>query len=380
MSGVLAQVRMARLSLWRRPGYLIALLLCPLVLAFGLLLPREARGTEILVGVSIPEDSPAAAALWERLEEERADTVTYLRTTPEEVREQVAAGRWECGFLLAEDFEDRLAEGRYEDLVTQVVSPASTMALPLREPVSAALLELCWRDIAGGYLARIGLDLPPVGTLEEMIQTEERVAIRAETVGAAAAPLSSADGLPYTDMLTGGVGLWLQAAALLAAGHLRRWLCGGWARLALPRVGLGALLLPRAAVLGLAAWLAGAAALLLTGGDGRTLACLALYQLCLTAVSAALALLPGAERLIAVLLPVTPLACVICCPVLLDAALLVPALYPVSRALPLTHFLLAVQGQTGSAAALAGMTALWGAAAWLLGRQFARHGGTELSS
>lgn len=372
MSGVLAQVQMALLSLWRRPGYLIALLLCPLVLALGLLLPREARGTEILVGISLPEDSPAAAELWERLEEERAGAVTYCRAAPEEVRAQVAAGRWECGFLLAEDFEDRLAEGRYEDLVTQVVSPASTMALPLREPVSAALLELCWQDIAGDCLTRIGLDLPPVGALEDIIPPENRVAVRAETVGADAAPQDTAESLPYADLLTGGVGLWLQAAALLAAGHLRRWLCGGWARLALPRVGLGVLLLPHAAVLGLAAWLAGAAALLLMGGDGRALACLALYQLCLTAASAALALLPGAERLIAVLLPVTPLACVICCPVLLDAALLVPALYPVSRALPLTHFLLAVQGQTGSAAPLAGMTALWGAAAWALGRRFAR--------
>lgn len=372
MSVILAQVQMALLSLWRRPGYLVALLLCPLVLALGLLLPREARGTEILVGISLPEDSPAAAELWERLEEERAGAVTYRRAAPEEVRAQVAAGRWECGFLLAEDFEDRLAEGRYEDLVTQVVSPASTMALPLREPVSAALLELCWQDIAGDCLARIGLDLPPVGALEDIIPPENRVAVRAETVGTDAAPRETAESLPYADLLTGGVGLWLQTAALLAAGHLRRWLCGGWARLALPCVGLGVLLLPRAAVLGLAAWLAGAAALLLTGGDGRALACLALYQLCLTAASAALALLPGAERLIAVLLPVTPLACVICCPVLLDAALLVPALYPVSRALPLTHFLLAVQGQMGSAAMLAGMTALWGAAAWALGRRFAR--------
>ncbi len=372
MSVILAQVQMALLSLWRRPGYLVALLLCPLVLALGLLLPREARGTEILVGISLPEDSPAAAELWERLEEERAGAVTYRRAAPEEVRAQVAAGHWECGFLLAEDFEDRLAGGRYEDLVTQVVSPASTMALPLREPVSAALLELCWQDIAGDCLARIGLDLPPVGALEDIIPPENRVAVRAETVGTDAAPREMTESLPYADLLTGGVGLWLQTTALLAAGHLRRWLRGDWARLALPRVGLGVLLLPRAAVLGLAAWLAGAAALLLTGGDGRALACLALYQLCLTAASAALALLPGAERLIAVLLPVTPLACVICCPVLLDAAMLVPALYPVSRALPLTHFLLAVQGQMGSAAMLAGMTALWGAAAWALGRRFAR--------
>ena len=234
MSVILAQVQMALLSLWRRPGYLVALLLCPLVLALGLLLPREARGTEILVGISLPEDSPAAAELWERLEEERAGAVTYRRAAPEEVRAQVAAGHWECGFLLAEDFEDRLAEGRYEDLVTQVVSPASTMALPLREPVSAALLELCWQDIAGDCLARIGLDLPPVGALEDIIPPENRVAVRAETVGADAAPRDAVESLPYADLEASGSGsrpppCWRRATCGAGCvGTGRGWRCRAW--------------------------------------------------------------------------------------------------------------------------------------------------------
>lgn len=340
MREVWSALELALIQMLRRPGYLIALLLCPAVILLGtLLLPEEGRETEITVGISFEELGETEQELLARLQEGGSDMVTFCLAGKEELTDRVAAGQWECGYLFPAGLDEGLEAGHRKGLITLVCREGMALQMPVTEMVSAALLELAWDEIGEETLSGLGLDHEIGKPLEEALPEEDWVAVRITAVGGSD-DLQKADGANfYRDLLQGIVGLWLFLAALLAGGELAQWLRRPYSRYALPGTGLWPMLLPKWGALTLAALGSGLLSLAGAGGDGKALLGLLLYELTLSALSLALALLPGTEKLLPVLLPVVPLLSVAASPLLVDVSRYLPALGPVSACLPLTGYL-----------------------------------------
>ena len=354
----------ALLRMLRRPGYLIALILCPLmILGCRYLLPKEQQSAQIAVGVAFQEDSPTARALMALLEEEKAGEVVFYPAEEEEMRANVSTGRWECGYLFPDDLEQRLETGEWQNLVTLVVSEHSAVYQPVTEMVSAALLELYWGEIAEGYLDGLGLDVSIDQTLEQALPEENWVAIQVIALDGADGTEQPAGGLDYGSLLPGVVGLWLFMAALLAGGELFRWRQEPYVQYALSGTGLWTLLLPECAVMSLTALLSGLVSLLLAGRDSRAIAGLVLYQMVLTLLSLVLALFSLTGQALPVVLPIMPLLSLAVSPLLVDVSRYLPVMEPVSRCLVLTGYLRLVRGEgagllLGQGAVLAGLLLL----------------------
>lgn len=333
-------VETALVQMLRRPGYLMALVLCPVIIFVGsLLLPAEDGKTEITAGVAFEAADETAEKLFDLLEEESGEMITFCLAEEEEVKQRVAAGQWECGYLFSSGLEEGLISGDRSGLVTLVCTEGTMLQMPVTEMVSAALLELVWDEIGEEQLSGLGLYQEINEPLKAVLPEEDWVAIQITAVGGSEGQQEpSPDGF-YESLLSGIIGLWLFVAALLAGGELAEWLKRPYTRYALPGTGLWPMLLPKCVVLSLTAFVSGLASLLAAGGDRQAFLALGLYELTLTVLSLAIALLPGIEKLLPVLLPVMPLLSVVASPLLVDVSRFLPALRPVSACLPLTGYL-----------------------------------------
>ena len=145
---------LARLS--RRAGLLLVLL--PLtILTGGLLFPADRDDQPLEAGVCLPEHSPGAQALFQALSETDPTFVIFHEASEETLRNEVAAGRWECGFILHEDFETRYPEQYPGKLATVVRSRSGTLSPLLGEAFSAALYHVRAPYLAADYAAENGL-------------------------------------------------------------------------------------------------------------------------------------------------------------------------------------------------------------------------------
>ena len=352
----------------RRRGLLPGLLLFPAaVLLWGLLLPPDTLAQPIEVGLSPPQQpSRIAQALCEELLADSQGYVRFVSSDPDTARMRVAAGVWDCAFLLSEDFDAALARGNPP--IQAVLSQSSVLSGPAQEAVAAALLRVYSADLAGEYLAGSGL-MPDAqaaaAQVAEMLHNDSPMTVIRVGGDTQAAPtLAQSTAAP---LLRGLAGLLLLSNALLTGGAVRRFRRTGWYLRARSVAGSARLMagfvLPRALLPLCACALALAAGrLLLPGLDnlGRELACLALFQAALIPLSLLLSRLPGVDTLTGVCLPYVIIACLLLCPVLFDAGRLVPGLYPLTRALPLTWYLTAAGGSP--LLLTAGCAALWGAA------------------
>ena len=330
----------ALVQMLRRPGYLIGLLLCPVIIFAGsLLLPEEGGQAEITVGVAFEVSDETSEELFALLEEESGEMISFRLAEEGEVKQRVAAGQWECGYLFSANLKEGLISGDRSGLITLVCTEGTMLQMPVTEMVSAALLELVWDEIGEEQLSGLGLGQQIDQPLKAVLPEEDWVAIRIAAVGGSEEQQGPSADAFYESLLSGITGLWLFVAALLAGGELAEWLKRSYTRYALPGTGLWPMLLPKCMVLSLTAFLSGAASLLAAGGDGQSFSALVLYELTLTALSLALALLPGIDKLLPVLLPVMPLLAVVASPLLVDVSRFLPALRPVSACLPLTGYL-----------------------------------------
>lgn len=79
-------------------------------------------------GSDLPEHSPGAQALFRALSETDPAFVVFHEASEETIRSEVAAGRWECGFILHEDFETRYPAQYPGKLATMVRSRGGTLS------------------------------------------------------------------------------------------------------------------------------------------------------------------------------------------------------------------------------------------------------------
>ena len=334
------------------------------LLAAGLLaIARLSAGgaEQAVVGLVLPAAPSPEAELAAALLTSLDAPLPFRLSTETEAREAVAAGRWDCAFLLGEDLRARRP-------VTLLRSGSTLLAGPASEAVSAALLHALSPSIAAGYLSDSGMlgaltEDQAAALLEGRLQNDRPMEV--ELLGSPGSlTLDAASAAPVVRWC---LSVLVLLDLTLCAVRLKRQRQRGWYRRALPLAGAApldlALLLGSALSLLPAAILLPAACALLPGFGAAPseLGLLLLWWLAALPLPLMIERLVRREALIRVALPFLLAACLLLCPALFDAGRLFPALGPLSRLLPPTWYLLAASG--GSRLPLL----LGGAACWALG-------------
>jgi hypothetical protein len=359
----------------RRKGALIRFLLLPLlVLLLGLYLPRDTDSEVILVGVYLPEGSPAADELWEALLG-RMDTQGYaLRfvpaLSPEQLADMVAAGVWECGYLLPRDFRERLREEEHRRMITRIESPATALAPLISEAVSAAILAVSAPDIAMSYLERSGI-LPMLqqsqpgygfseGLLDDLLDDlmqqhfHGTMLLRAEIefllppAGSnSSTGIVGVGSLTLPPLIRGLIAVFLFLFSCLCSLWFIEDCRSGFYRRLSPYLKPGTLYPPYFCAAALFAGLEGFLAILLAGfffpgffaGFSAEALSLLLYLLYLAVLSYFFTSLFRRQEPIAAALPFLLTACLLFCPILIDFSRYIPYTGWLSALLPPTFYL-----------------------------------------
>lgn len=341
----------------RKPGRLLGAILLPLaVLLIGLLLPPDSLNTPLEAGVCLPTDSAYAEPLWERLNASDPSYVIFYPATETEIYEQVAAGKWVCGFVADPEFDTRLTQTRPGRLAEVVQTPAETMAPLLREAFCAALYHVRAPYLASDYAAQNDLARgAELETVQETVRAGSPHAMQLDTVtvDGTAGQAPNLGAATARAACQGLIAVFLFLFALLLASELDSVREDGWfVRLSAVsgpfalRAGLAAAqMLPLTAL----AVLAYALSEIFFAGRLQNLtgfAALLGYALWLTGLALVLGRIRGVRHVLAALLPFLPAACLLLCPIFFDAARLFAPAAPISRLLPPSWLLRALQGAT----------------------------------
>lgn len=301
---------------------LAAMLALPALAAIALvLIPKQEAAAPVRVGVCLPRQG--GEAFREALQERSGTVMEFVWADEGQIDRNVAAGRWDCGLILAEDFDDRVAALETDRLITLRISGSSVVYPLVRETVSACVAELVSPCIALDYLYDSEI-LPDGGFRTQTLEKTDRVAVRlTDPEGRDLEPAALAEQTRNTVLL------WMISAVilvrmLLAATDLGKWLERGAVKRMLPMRGKTLLMLSRIGADALVLWVSAAAAAVILGAG---------WEGCLGTLG--YVLLWMAAAVLAVRVPGIRNALPVCMPFLVVISLLLSsALVDVSRFLP----------------------------------------------
>lgn len=341
------------LRLLRRPARLAGLCLLPAVIfAAGMLLPPQSLDSPLHAGICLPEGSSGAAALWDTLCQTDQAYVIFHMANETEITENVAAGKWECGFILHPEFETRYQQEDCGWLATVITSRSGTLSPILEEAFSAALYHIRAPWLATAYAAQNKLaDANGLAVLRQQIADglpeNRQMNLIVESVHGQTQTGVHFGMAMARSVCQGLIAIFLFLYGLLAAADLHAVRQTGWfARMAAftgqPRLlaGLAAAQFVTAGLCGIAAY--GFTAYFFAAGKGFI--AVLLYTAMLAGLAFVLAWLPGASQWLAAILPFAPAVCLIFCPVLFDAGQFFAPAGALSAALPPTWLLRAFDG------------------------------------
>lgn len=347
------------LRLLRRPARLAGLLLLPAVIfAAGILLPPQSLDNPLHVGICLPEDSPGAAELWETLCQTEQAYVVFHTASETEITEKVAAGKWECGFILHPAFETRYQQEDCGWLATVVTSRSGTLSPILTEAFSTALYHIRAPWLAQAYAEQNGLaDANGLAALRQQVADglpeNRQMELVVESIHGQAqanAPVHFGTAMARS-VCRGFTAIFLFLYGLLTAADLHTAGQTGWFARTAAFTGQSQLFAGLAFAQFGAAGLCGIAAYSATewffAANGIKLigiAAICLYTAMLAGLALVLAWLPGASQWLAAILPFIPAICLIFCPVLFDAGQFFAPAKALSAVLPPTWLLHAFDG------------------------------------
>ncbi len=337
-------------------------------LAVGIAFPPQQDARILNVGILLPATSPRAEQLWQCLLGYSDEQTQLVRAeSAEEVEQMVAARVWECGYLIAEDLDSRIEEGRYDRMVTRVVSPSS-IVLFTGWMVTSALLEVCAPSIAADYL--IENDLSPKDRATLVAEAEAsfhsaavmEVEVRQMQGGGGDGSVVGASGaVTGASVARGLLALLLMMFSCICAARQIDDASSGFFSRSGPMLHPAQLFLPAYAAPMLLSLLAGTASLAIllliypSGYAGllREGACLLCYLIYLMAFAFVLAALLRRSGPIIAALPFLLVACLLLCPILFDLSAVLPAGRFIAALLPPTLYLRAVGGDNSALLAMA---------------------------
>lgn len=152
----------------RKPSFLVILLLLPLgILGAGKTQGQKEQEIRIAVCAQGGEDNELGAQLVQSLvnREQGRDAGMfrfYECRDEEQVKEEVASRRAECGYVVSEELRQKLDEKNYKRCIAVYSAPSTVTASLSTETVFAALMELYDRELLTAYVARESL-FDPLG-------------------------------------------------------------------------------------------------------------------------------------------------------------------------------------------------------------------------
>jgi hypothetical protein len=318
------------------------------LLAAGVMLLTPARevSAPVQVGVCLP--SRGGEALWEALEARRGTVMEFILADEHQIDRNVAAGRWDCGLILAEDFDDRLEQLDTDKMITLRISTGSVVYPLVRETVSACMAELVSPYIALDYLKDNEI-APDDSFLLETLGQSDRVLVKMTTPeGIPLEPAALAKQTRNTILL------WLVSAAvlvrmLLAATDLGKWLDTGAVKRMLPLRGKTELMLSRIGADALILWVSAAAGAVILGAGWE--GCLGTlgYVLFWMAAAVLAARVPGLRNAVPVCMPFLVVISLLLSSALVDVSWFLPRLAGPAKYLGVRMFLDACTGNSRAA-------------------------------
>lgn len=352
-------IRTNLLSRLKSPGLYAVLLIVAIVLAAVSQFPAQEISAPVQVGVVLPERG--GESFWKLLEQRSGTVLTFHKTDADTVDRNIAAGKWDCGIILSDDFAKCVDKADMTRAFTLRIGEGSTVYPLVREAVCACTIQLIGPGIAAKYLLDKGIvsdeakleQIRPL--LEQTLDASQRVEIH----------LSTPDGQPLepVKLAARGVDLilcWVVSAVLLVwlllcATDLARWLQSPAARRMRPLRCATCLMGAKIGGDGLLALILGCAAMitLKTGFSGC--AAVASYVLFWLSMALLLAHFTAVSTVIPVLVPFVMVISLLLSSVLVDISLVMPQLGAIGKWLPCRLFLNTCQGDlTGAAILLTG--------------------------
>ena len=352
-------IRTNLLSRLKSPGLYAVLLIVAIILAAVSQFPAQEVSAPVQVGVVLPERG--GEAFWKLLEQRSGTVLTFHKTDADTVDRNIAAGKWDCGIILSDDFAKCVDKADMTRAFTLRIGEGSTVYPLVREAVCACTIQLIGPGIAAKYLLDKGIvsdeakleQIRPL--LEQTLDASQRVEIH----------LSTPDGQPLepVKLAARGVDLilcWVVSAVLLVwlllcATDLARWLQSPAARRMRPLRCATCLMGAKIGGDGLLALILGCAAMitLKTGFSGC--AAVASYVLFWLSMALLLAHFTAVSTVIPVLVPFVMVISLLLSSVLVDISLVMPQLGAIGKWLPCRLFLNTCQGDlTGAAILLTG--------------------------
>jgi hypothetical protein len=132
MAQYMTWYRLQLLVYCKRPGFWLEFLVLAVLLGV-LHFMQIPQGNNVRIAVCSPSYE---------LSDEASSFVIVSYENEEQVVEAVRSGKADCGFLIPEDIEERIASGSERRSITCVTTPLSTKAAIARESISAQLFPL----------------------------------------------------------------------------------------------------------------------------------------------------------------------------------------------------------------------------------------------
>lgn len=348
MSFLLSGIRTNLLSRLKNPGFYAAVLIMALILAAVAQIPVEEVSAPVQVGVVLPDKG--GEAFWELLEQRSGTVLTFHKTDADTVDRNIAAGKWDCGIILCEDFEKCVEKADLTRAFTIRIGEGSTVYPLVREAVSACAIQLVGPGIGAEYLLDKGIvsdeaaleQIRPM--LEQTLDDSERVLIH----------LTTSDGQPLESLKLADKGVdlilcWVVSAVLLVwlllcATDLARWLQTPAARRMAPLRSATCLMAAKIGGDGILALLLGCTAMvtLKIGFPGAlAISCYVIFWLSMAFLLAHFA---SISTVIPVFAPFVMVISLLMSSVLVDISLVVPQLGIISKWFPCRLFLKICQG------------------------------------
>lgn len=355
--------RLRRVRSWA----LLLLLPC-LLLCVQTVMPKESVTAPVQVGVALPDSG--AEALWAALEARSGTVLTFIQADGETIDRNIAAGRWDCGVIVSDDFAEKLEEADTDRLFTLRIGTGSTVYPLVQETVSACMAGIVAPGIAEDYLTDSGIgadsDIQKVRqSLMQTLEQEDRVVITMTTY----------DGEPMEPLALGSRGLervlcWTVSAMILIWLLLSTHELGLWSRTdavkrMLPIRSITWLMCGRMAADWVLITLSGCAGVLIAGGGFNGCAAVMTYGIFWAGVGIVIPLLPGLWEGMPLLPPFAVVCSLLFSGALLDVGAFLPRFQGILRWMPCNLFLQCCDGS------LAAGIPLIAAAAALTGIAFA---------
>lgn len=351
-------------------SWLVLLMIPLLVLTVRLCLPEEEAAAPVRVGVSLPEEG--AEAFWALLDERSGTVLQFLLADEEEIDRNVAAGKWDCGLIVAEDFAERLEQMDTDRMFTLRISSGSTVYPLVQETISACTARLLSAGIAQEYLQDSGIGLTEEAKtilrsrLQEPVSEADCVVVTMKTSdGAQLDPLTVAQG-GVDALLRWVISAVLLVHMLLCTADLGKWFTSNGVRRMRPLRSATALLASRVSADGILAAAAGCAAMLLLGDGFAGCLAVATYVCFWASAAVLMARFPAIWSAMPILPPFAVVISLLLSSVLMDVSGMLPALGGIAGYVPSAVFLRICGGETPMA--LAGFAVAAGilAVSWLL--------------